>query len=103
LSRSRRRHQHDAGALAGAAGQAQHGRVARRRGGDDPVAEADLNAVGAGGGQQVLLQPVAEHHRRQVAQRWAEPAEVGGAEDPSAAALGGDHRTRLQVGPEALQ
>jgi hypothetical protein len=67
------------------------------------VAEADLHTVGAGGAKQVLLELVAEHDRREVAQRRQEPAELDGAEDPTVAALGGDHRAGLQVGPEALQ
>jgi len=95
--------QHDAGSLAGAVGEAQHGRVPRCRDGDDPMAEADLDAGGPGAGEQVLVQLVAEHDRRRVAQRWREPAEVDGAEDPSTAQLGGDDRARLQVRPEGLQ
>jgi hypothetical protein len=67
------------------------------------MAEADLDAGGAGGGQQVLLQLVAEHDRREVAQRWGEVAEVDGAEDPSAAQLGGEDRAGLQVGLEGVQ
>jgi hypothetical protein len=67
------------------------------------VPEPDLHATGAGGGQQVLLELVAEHDRRQVAQRWREPAKVDGTEDLPVPALGGDHRARLQVGPEGVQ
>jgi hypothetical protein len=63
----------------------------------------DPRTTASGGGQQVLLQLVAEHDRRQVAQWWGEPAELDGAEDPTAAQLGGQDRAGLQVGPEALQ